>query len=216
MNYYITYFEILAWIASLLAWPFIRTSKYMRLFPLLLSVVVSVEVYLTFFKQSSPYYNAIIYNVQVPLQHLLYLLIIRLSLSTQKFRRAILVMLLFFLVFAVVTTLFYTEPHYHNVLSYSVGTIIIIISILVKFYEMLQSPVNFNFLREPFFYLLFAYLFFCVSTLPFFLMSNWLYFVQKEKEIIRILINVMSVSNFILYSTYTIVFIWIVTRKVYY
>jgi hypothetical protein len=214
MNYYITYFEIVAFIASLLAWPTIRGSRYLRLFPVLLLVIVAVEVYLTFFNYSSQHYNARIYNVQVPIQHLLYLAILYLSMEKKGYKLYIATVASVFLIFSAITTLCFTEPNRYNVLSHSVGSICIVIGILMKFYEMLQYPTSFNFLKDPFFYMLFAFLLFNVSTLPYFIMSNWLHFIQKQKAFVTVMINVMSIFNFILYTTYTMAFIWMRLRKV--
>ena len=100
-----------------------------------------------------------------------------------------------------------------DVYSYSLCSILLIIAIILKFYEMLQSPLEFNFLRNPFFYMLFAFLLFNVGTLPYFAMANWLYFVKGSKATVTVLANVMSVLNYILYSVYTIAFIWIMRMK---
>jgi hypothetical protein len=214
MNYYITYFEIVAFIASLFAWPAIKGSSHLRLFPLLLLVIVSVEVYLTFFNFSSNHYNARIYNVQVPIQHLLYLAILYLSMQKKGYKLYIATVSVVFVIFTAITTLYFTETNRYNVLSHSVGSIFIVIGILMKFYEMLQYPTSFNFLKDPFFYILFAFLLFNVSTLPYFIMSNWLHFIQKQKGFVTVMINVMSILNFILYTTYTISFIWMRLKKV--
>ena len=63
--------------------------------------------------------------------------------------------------------------------------------------------------------MLFAFMLFNVGTLPFFAMSNWLYFVRTNTDILFMMQNVMSVLNYILYTTYTIVFIWMIQRKGY-
>lgn len=213
MSTLITYFEVAAFIASLVAWPHIRKSRHLRLFPLLLFIIVSVELALTFMRGSFPYFNALIYNVQVPLQHLLYLYILYLALNREMFKRLILNFIFAFLVITVVSAFFFTDENRINTVSYCTGSICIIIGILIKFHEMLQNPTEFNFLRNPFFYMLFAFLLFNVGTLPYFTMGNWLYQSLRGKEILIVLINVMSVFNFILYGTYSIAFVWMTLRK---
>ena len=214
MSYYITWFEIAAFITSLAAWGTIRKSPYLRWFPLLLFVVVSLEVYETFLKSPKVYINALIYNIQVPIQHLLYLVILYFAMEKSAYRRSIGIASLVFIPWAVVTGLFFTEKGHFNVLAYSVGSILIIIGIVVKFYEMLQNPAGFNFLKAPFFYMLFAYLLFIVGTFPLFTMGNWMYYTKGYKDILRMLKNAMSILNYVLYITYTISFIWMIRRKV--
>jgi len=213
MSAYIFYLELAAFAASCLAWPVIRKAKHLRIFPLLLFVIVVVEPYQTFAPDAVKFANSAIYNVQVPLQHLLFLYILFLSMEHKTYRRILLAAAGFLVPFTVVTGIFFTEENHFNVLAYCVGSVLIVMGILLKFYEMLQNPEGFNFLRNPFFYILFAFLLFNVGTLPYFTMSNWLYYIQDQKSVRLILINVMSVFNYILYGTYTIVFVWMMLKK---
>jgi hypothetical protein len=214
MNNFITYFEIAAFITSLLAWPVIRNSKYLRLFPVLLFVIVSVEVYQTFFMPQNRI-NAWVYNIQTPLQHLLYLIILHQAVDQLSYKRFLLAAGVMLVVFTALTNMFIVEEKHFNVQAYCLGSVMVIIGILMKFYEMLQNPTDFNFLRKPFFYMLFAFLLFNVGTLPYFAMGNWLYFVTTHKDILMMLANVMSVLNYILYTTYTVMFLWMIQRKGY-
>lgn len=213
MTHFIAWAEILAFAASLAALKNIRHNKALRLFPVLLAVVTFVETYVILLAPHSSSNTAAIYNVQVPLQHLLYLVILYYALAKTSYKKTILVSALLFVLFAVITNLLYTPPHSFNTLAYCFGAICIIVGIVLKFYEMLQNPSDFNFLRNPFFYILFAYLLFLVGTLPYFAMGNWLYFVKGYKTTVRILVNVMSVLNIILYGTYTIAFLWMARKK---
>jgi hypothetical protein len=214
MSDYIPYFEIAAWIASLIAWPTIVKSSYLKLFPFLLFTVVLIEVWSILLYQYFPFDISSVYNIQIPTQHLLYLLILYLSVVRASWKKFLLIGGAFFLAFTMATAIWLTAPNRVNVLSYGVGSLLIVIGILMKLYEMLQKPTDFNFLKDPFFYILFAYLLFNVGTLPYFVMSNWLYFIQTQKEITQILINVMAIFNYILYSTYTLTFLWMRLKKV--
>lgn len=214
MSVLITYFEIAALGASLVAWPYIQRNRYLRLFPLLLLIVVAVEVSTTFFKDRLPHFNAIIYNVQVPLQHLLYLYILFLAMERKLFRKFLLIASAVFVIVAVTTTLFFTHGNRINAIAYCTGSIFIITGILMKFHEMLENPTEFNFLKNPFFYMLFAFLLFNVGTLPYFTMGNWLYYsMAGGRDILAVLINVMSIFNCVLYGTYSMAFVWMILVK---
>jgi hypothetical protein len=213
MSYYIAYFEIAAFLASLFAWPQLQKSSYLKWFPLLLFIIILVEIPQLFFKAYLPQNNSLVYNIQVPLQHVIYLLILHQATIKPSWRRAILLGGAFFVVFTAITTIFFTEPGHFNVLGYCVGSLFIIIGILMKFYEMLQNPTDFNFMKKPFFYILFAFLLFNVGTLPYFVMINWLNWIQTHQEVARIFNKVMSIFNYILYATYTLAFLWMSLKK---
>jgi hypothetical protein len=61
--------------------------------------------------------------------------------------------------------------------------------------------------------MLFSFLLFNVGTLPYFTMGNWLYQSMQGKQVLIVLINVMSVFNFILYGTYSLAFVWMTLKK---
>jgi hypothetical protein len=214
MSYYIGYFEIAAFLSSLIAWPQLRKSSYLKWFPLLLFVIIVVEIPQYFFRSYLPQDNSLIYNIQVPLQHVIYLFILHQAVVKLSWKKAILMGGVFFIAFTFITALFFTDPGRFNVLSYCMGLLFIIVSILMKFYEVLQNPTDFNFMRKPFFYILFAFLLFSVSTLPYFAMINWLNSNQAHKEIAEVFKKVMSIFNYILYATYTFAFLWMSLKKV--
>lgn len=216
MTQLITWTEIAAFLASLLALKNILGNKSLRLFPLLLGLVTLVEVYETFFAPANVSFNTNVYHVLIPIQFVLYLLILYYSFSKSTYKKYILVTAFVLTAFYIITTIYFTAKNRANVIGYCFGSICIICFIVLKFYEMLQNPMDFNFLRNPFFYMLFAYLLFLVGTLPYFSMSNWLYFVKGNKAAVMVLVNVMSVMNIILYSTYTIAFLWMTQKKVSY
>ena len=208
MYHYITYFEIASFIAALAAWGIIKKSKYMRLFPVLLFVVVSVESYETFFEPSGNLNNAWLYNIQVPLQYLFYIAILYYAINNKLYRKIIFASAVVLIIVTVITEKYVERQAGFNSWSYSFGSTIVIAGILIKFYEMLKNTTEFNFIYNPFFYILFAFLLFNVGTLPYFAMGNWLWFEKGDKNTVMILHNVMSILNYILYSVYTIAFIW--------
>jgi hypothetical protein len=213
MSYYIGYFEIAAFLASLVAWPQLQKSSYLRWFPLLLFIILAVDIPQLFLKAYLPKNNSLIYNIHAPLQQVIYSFIIYESLVKRSWKRVILIGGGFFIVFTAITLVYFTEPGHFNVLSYSAGLLLIVTGILLKFYEMLQNPADFNFMREPFFYILFAFLLFNVGTLPYFVMVNWLHWQQTHPDEAMVFRNVMSVFNYVLYTTYTVSFLWMRLKK---
>jgi hypothetical protein len=150
------------------------------------------------------------------LQYLCYLLILYFAATGKGFKMFLLGSIVAVILFATISNIYFTPKGYSNVLSYSFCSIIAIVGIVWKLYEMLKNPLEFNFLRNPFFYMLFAFLIFNLGTLPYFSMTNWLYNTHEYRNIYFLLVKVMSVLNYILYSTYSIAFIWILQKKVSY
>lgn len=215
MDAYITWFEIAAFIACLLAVGKLWNHPPWRVFPFLLGITVCVEALETFVYADKAS-NAHTYNVLATLQLLLYGLFLYLNSHSSKVRRIMLWGWLVFLVVALVSMPFYWQPPRFNVIAYTLGCILLVNGILLAFYEMLKSPQGFNFLKLPIFYVLFALLLFIVGTLPYFAMGNWLYFHLRRVDLVQVLANVMSILNYLLYTTYAVCFLWIRATKVTY
>jgi len=215
MPHYITYFEIAAFFASLIAWPVIKSNTYLRLFPLLLFIVVSVETYETFFRNGNQKNNALVYNIQVPAQYLVYFAILYFAINNKKFKKLIIFLSIIFPILAIITEISFKRPGSFNSWAYSLGSIIVIIGIIYRFIEIFQSDEWDGFITNPFFYMLLAFLIFNIGTLPYFIMANWLWFHRNDRQTVILLYNVMSVLNYILYSTYTIAFLWMKKKGIY-
>jgi hypothetical protein len=216
MSLVVTCLEIAAFLSSLLAWPMIAKTKHLRWFPLLLFIVAFVETTQAFFRSYFPYFNNTFYNIQVPVQHLLYFLILWEAISSKMKKKLLVFSSMGFVLLTVITLVWFTDTNHFNVLGYCAGSTLIVVWILVVFYDMLQDPSNLTFLHMPFFYMLFACLLFNVGTLPYFLTVNWLHFIQKQQEITEIFISVIGILTCILYGTYTACFLWMRLRKVHY
>jgi len=204
--------EIAAFVLSLFALPVIGRSRYLRLYPVLLFIIVAAEGYVNFFPQRS-IFNSDIYNIQVPLQYVCYLLILYYAAGTKQYRYFLLAAIVMVVFFNGVGVAFFVQRNNYNAWGYCFCSFLLIIAIIWKFYEMLKNPHEFNFLRNPFFYMLFAYLLFNLITLPYFSMANWLYHMRQYRHLSYLLANVMSVLNYVLYATYSIAFIWMIRKK---
>lgn len=216
MTQYIIYFELVAFLVSLLALPVLWRDTSLKIFPLLLLITCAVEAHQFWIKFDQAEYNILIYNIHLLVEGLLYLLILYLSSAQREYRRIMLVFALIFMLGWVLTTLFIYPSDRFNAAALSIEAVLLVMGILLRFYEMLKSPTNFNFLKNPFFYMLFALMLFQVGTLPFFTMGNWLYYEMGQYDAVAALYRVVSILNFLLYSTYTFCFIWMRITKLSY
>jgi len=215
MRSYITWFEIAALVACLWALPVIWKKPFLRFFPFVLVAIVFTELYETYFRPAGQPNNALSYNLMVPLQQLMYLGALYFSLYNNRRQLLILLLGAGLLVSTLASLPYYINAGKFNVIAYTAGAVGMVVGILLVFYEMLKSPEDFNFLRRPYFYMLFMLLLFTVGTLPYFAMGNWLYYQMGRPEMVMVLGNVMSILNCLLYSTYTFCFIWMKVAKVY-
>ena len=212
MNKYIIWFEGAAWLTSLVALPRLWSRPPLRIFPLLLSLVVGVEA-LQYFGVENRLGNVTTYNLLAIAMWLLYATSLYLALHQRRNRRIILAVAIFFVAVVLGSYSYYQTQQRFNTPMYTTGTLMMVLGVLLKFYEMLKSPGQLTFLKAPFFYILFALLLFSVGTLPYFIMGNWLFYDLGRPDLVKALANVMSILNYLLYGTYTVCFVWISTTK---
>lgn len=205
MDNYTKYFELAAFIASLIAWPVLRKSSYLKIFPFLLGLITAGEFYGDYLSTRGPD-NRWFYNLFNPCQFFLYLLILYRAISSKIIKGILLAgsILIAISVLVWLKLQFYYE---FNVFMYALGAILIIIGVARHIYEMVGASEE-SFLRSPVFYIFFAILLFYTVTQPILVMNNWLGRFDFSDAFKRTLIYAISVSNFILYGTYTCCFLW--------
>ena len=212
MNKYIIWFEGAAWLTSLVALPRLWSRPPLRIFPLLLSLVVGVEA-LQYFGVENRLGNVTTYNLLAIAMWLLYATSLYLALQKPSYRRTMVAAAILFVAVVLSSYGYYQTQQRFNTPMYATGTLMMVLGVLLKFYEMLKSPGQLTFLKDPFFYILFALLLFSVGTLPYFIMGNWLFYDLGRPDLVKALANVMSILNYLLYGTYTVCFVWISTTK---
>lgn len=176
----------------------------MRLFPLLLLIIVLGEI-AGYYLAVKYHNNRWFYNLFTPIQYLLYFIIFYYAISKNQFRTIILVSIFLYMLLSVFT---YDTETTLNISVYLSGAVLLIVFIIGKLYELIDSSEEMDFLKAPFFYISFATLIFNVAGLPFFVMNNWMTN-TKAAAFISIFNNVLDTLNIVLYGTYTIAFIWI-------
>ncbi|MEL6537594.1 MAG: hypothetical protein AAFQ98_19395 [Bacteroidota bacterium] len=215
MFHYITWFEIASLAAAIVALPVLWKQSPMRILFVLLLLIVGVELYQTIqFRINPGQNNSSLYNFFAPLQWLLYGVMLHRILQSRTNRKALGVLIAIFLAITLISLPGYLRTQQYNVISHAAGTLMIVSGVFLAFYEMLKSPISLNFLKHPYFYLLFFLLFFMVGTAPYFVMGNWVYFNMGRPDLAMVLNNVMSILNYLLYTVYTICFVWMRVTKV--
>lgn len=206
MNDYVKYFELAAFVTSLIAWPELRKSSYLKIFPFLLGMIVAGEFY--------GYYLVVIkgrdslwfYNIFNPCQFFLYLLILYLAVRSKMFKKVLLTGGFLIIVFVLI----WLESFYvkFNIYMYFLGTLLVIIGVSRVIYETMEAQEE-VFLKLPVFYMFFSILVFYSGTLPMMIMNNWLGEFDFSESVRQIIVLIFTILNLILYGTYTFCFLWI-------
>lgn len=212
MRQLIAWFELAAWLSCLFALPRLWKKPALRVLPFLLTCVVLVDVYQAFFPDSRSG-NVIYYNGLAVLLWFGYSSMLVLALRARWKKGLIGLGVLIFLILSVSTWARFQAANQFNIWIYCSGAIVVVMGTLLVFYEMLHRPIYHSFLRDPFFYLLFALLLFSMGTLPYFTMSHWLYYDMDQPQLVAALASVSNVLNYVLYGTYTAMFVWIRVAK---
>ena len=214
MLYLSTYFEIAAFVTSLIAWKQLSDSRSLRLFPLLLLGIVAGELWGAYQIYKTHEDNARLYNIYItPFINVMYYGILYHAIKPLTLKKGIIVFSMLYIGFAILTTLYlYNDTIHYNVLSHCVGALFLIFLLIRLFYEMMINPSELDFLRKPSFYIFFALLLFQVGSLAYFSMANWL---GSHHQLIGFIFYVFDTLNYILYGTYIVAFIWIRAKNIY-
>lgn len=202
------YFEIAALISSLIVWGKIKRSRYLQLFPFLLSVIVFGELYGYYL--SVKYHNNLwLSNIIFPIVFSMYFRILYLSLNNKSFKKFVIVASLIFALISAFTLYVYINVKLlFNIWMYISGTLILVACIVFKIYELLDDPTKLDFLKNPYFYILIFTLLFYIVTIPVYTMNSWLSQVKIDENI-TIINNVFNFLNIVLYGSYAMCFLWI-------
>ena len=147
----LTYLEIAAFISSIFAWNKIKTSKYMRLFPFVFLLIAVSELFGEYLAKVY-HNNTWFYNIYDPIMFLLYFAIMYYSVNNKNFKKFIVIISIIYVLISVCSFSYYYQKEAFNELMYTCGTLILIICIVRKLYELLEDPVRLDFLKIPFFY----------------------------------------------------------------
>ena len=185
----------------------------MRLFPLLLFLIAAGELY--GYHLAKVYRNSVwFYNLLDPVLSLLYFLILYFSIISKHFKKIIIGSSVMFILVTCISYKYFYERDLFNIWMYIFGSILLIVFVVFKIYELLEDPANLDFLKNPFFYILIITLLFYTVTIPYMSMNTWIANTEKSRFTI-ILIDVIDILNYILYATYTIAFLWIRKTGIY-
>lgn len=199
------YFELGAFIVSMLFYPRLKGTPF-RTFPFFLFFIVLVEFAGRYISVALHQKNLWLYNISTTLEFVFYAYIFGLHLRDPVFKKLASRFIIFYPLLVLLNILFvqgFWEFHSYTMV---VGSIFMIIFCCRYFYELLQSPLEGDLLRDPMFWISTGILFFYLGDFSYNLLFNLLqkYAANTGGKLFRSINNNLIL---ILYSCFTIAFL---------
>lgn len=201
--------EILAYVATILFYA--KRKDVVSFILLVLMSMIFVTETLGKYKEYFPSYHNIFLaqNVEMLIEILLFLSVYYFSIIHTIFKNRILLMMLFYIVFAVISSVFW-QPLNQMFPTYSlvVGGLFILIAIQIYFYEGLKNVDQFNFYKSHLFYISIGLFIFYANEMP--VMTLFNYFLNNNISVQKIgfVFNLKLVVSIIFYSLYSFGILW--------
>lgn len=204
------YFEVVALLASLIFWRYIKHTP-LRWLAFFLLFIVAVEVTGKYYKSVLHQPNAWLYNFSVPVEYLFYAWLLSQYFRSKVFVKITQVFLIGFFVFAGLQLSVLGEIATFNSIFLKIGSLAMIIFCCFYFIDFIRAEVPLNPVKEPMFWIASGlFLFnageFLYVSLSHIVFSDW----QKWKPIISKINNNLVV---LLYTTISIGIITLAQKK---
>jgi hypothetical protein len=206
MSFYIELISVfLSFLAALTTYLRPGASLYLRSFPIFLFITSIVEIigqYLSIHHQS----NTELYNFFTSIEFTFYFWVLRHIIRNPVAKKIIFHLVWIFPLFAFINVFFIQGIHIFNTITYSLGSLFIVIITIYYFFEIFQLPGSIPVLREPAFWICFGPLIYYSCSFPMFALVTRLGkstpgFILNNLDVIIDLINIL------LYSSFTIAFL---------
>ena len=199
------YFELAAFLASLMFWKSIAKSKLIWFVPyLLLIVCVELTARYLYYELRQP--NAWLYNLSVPIEYCFFASLFLFYTKSRLFRKMLRSFIAIFFVYSVYSIIFITSLKFFNRDLLVVGGFFMIIFSVTYIVELYRQDHEYNIWSLPMFWI-------CLGTLLFNLggfsrdLLGWFSSKDAFANTIRILRGINHGLNYVLYSCIIIAFI---------
>ncbi len=212
MKYYMQHIlyllELVACITGFIYWNKIKGS-FWKWFPFYLAIICAVEITGDFLNYQKEYTvkNLIYNNFSIPLEFLfLYWLYYKYAAGEKKKRLVILCTVIYLTSIVLDQVYFKDTNYYFNSFSYCIGNMVLLVAIISFFIQFSNSNEILHYRSSMIFWVSLGALIFYLGSLPFYGLYNLLY--KKYFEIFIFYSYIMYVCNWIMYSLFTVAFIW--------
>jgi hypothetical protein len=201
--------ELLAYLVTILFYA--KRKNIVSFILLVLMSMIFVTETLGKYKQYFPSYHNIFLaqNIEMLIEIFLFLAVYYFSVISAVFKNRILLMMLFYVAFAV-TSSFLWQPLHKMFPTYSlvVGGLFILIAIQIYFYEGLKNVDQFNFYKSYLFYISIGLFIFYANEMP--VMTLFNYFLNNNMSVDKIgfVFNLKLIVSIVFYSLYSFGILW--------
>jgi hypothetical protein len=198
--------EIICFLASITLFFQASIPQYMKTFPffMLITLIVEITGWLFMEYKIDKSNITLLYNVFTAFEFEYYLLIIRFTVFNKKAKR-IVSWLVAVYPFLVLIDMLFVQPDAFHTITYSLGCLLVVAACIYYFFEIFQSTLSVNLLKEPAFWICSGLLFFYCCTFP--LIGLW----NQLKGLPAIILNnlnaILQILNVLLYSLFSIAFL---------
>ena len=181
-----------------------KSELYLKLFPVFLMITNAVSA-IGVYMGDHNINNTVLYNVFSIVEVMFYFFIFYEMIRNKKLKRIIIYMSCVYFLVAIYDMIVSQKAHVFHSLSYSVGSLFLVILCVFYFYELFQLPQTNSLLRQPSFWICTSILFSTCCTFPLFGFA--MFFHTPPKFIINNIQIILLIVNIFTYSLYTIAFL---------
>jgi hypothetical protein len=208
MQHILYLLELVACITGFIYWSKIKGS-FWKWFPIYLAVICAVELTADVLNYNQEYEikNLIYNNFSIPLEFLFfYWLYYKYAIGKRR-RQLVILCIIVYLSSIVLDQLYFRNTNfYFNSFSYCIGNMMLLMAIISFFIQFATSNEIIHFKRSMIFWVSLGTLIFYLGSLPFYGLYNLLY--KKYFDVFVFYSYIMYVCNWIMYSLFTVAFIW--------
>jgi len=204
------YFVAVSFIASLLIYqkpnPY---YGYLKIFPFFLLATFLAEFYGSYLSSQGEN-NVALYNFFTVFEFFFYQILISLIVNNRRIKMIMQICSLIYVLIATANILFFQGLNTFHTITYSLACLIIVGFCVYYFWELFKFPKSIKLTRTPAFWICSGLLFFYCCSFPLYGFLNvW----SNVPIIVKNFMEIVTILNIFLYSTFTIAFLCVKTRK---
>lgn len=208
MQHILYLLELVACITGFIYWNKIKGS-FWKWFPFYLAIICAVEITgdVLNYNQTYEIKNVIYNNFSIPLEFLFFYWLYYKYASGKRRKLLVVLCITVYVISFVLDQLYFRNTNfYFNSFSYCIGNMVLLVAIISFFIQFSTSNEIIHFKRSMIFWVSLGALIFYLGSLPFYGLYNLLY--KKYFEVFVFYSYIMYVCNWIMYSLFTVAFIW--------
>lgn len=197
------YFELICLLASLTLYLRRGIPLYLKLFPILLAITLTVEIIGWIMSDNGEDATMLFYLFSV-FEFEFYFYILYHIIRTRKARRVVIYVIAIYPVLALFN-IYFVQVNAIPSISYSVGCLLVVGICIYYFYELFHLPSSVNLIREPAFWVCTGLLFYYICSFPLFGLSSLL--LTASSIILKNISTILMMMNALLYTLFTVGFL---------